>query len=199
MDGTSLVVAMRTRRSQAEIEEIAHICSVTSRTYDRVRTPCLSSSPLHEVFRSRSSCYSKAADAVPYLVGASAHFDRLHGPGGRHGPHPGTFTGNWVDRSNVHDENVVVRNDEAEHLSGGDLAGNSCHRLTCTTETRGSRNPATPCQVSGNRGSDPCRGPCGGSRLGPIDVRVDQLRYECRRRCVDVLEQTDTAGLAAGG
>ncbi|WP_347312316.1 M24 family metallopeptidase [Defluviimonas sp. SAOS-178_SWC] len=72
VDATGIVRALRMVKSPAEIEKIAHICGVASRTFARVPEFATEGRPLDEVFRAfRRTCLDEGADDVPYLVGGA--------------------------------------------------------------------------------------------------------------------------------
>ena len=71
-DATGIVRSLRMVKSDAEIEKIAHICHVASRTFDKADKLFHKGQPLSEVFRAfRRACLSEGADDVPYLVGGA--------------------------------------------------------------------------------------------------------------------------------
>ncbi len=71
-DATGIVRALRMVKSAAEIDKIAHICDIASRTFDRVPDFATEGRPLDEVFRAfRRTCLEEGADDVPYLVGGA--------------------------------------------------------------------------------------------------------------------------------
>ena len=71
-DATGIVRSLRMVKSAAEIEKIAHICSVASRSFARVPDFAAEGRPLDEVFRAfRRACLEEGVDDVPYLVGGA--------------------------------------------------------------------------------------------------------------------------------
>jgi len=71
-DVTSLVQGLRMVKSPAEIEKLAHICTIGSATFARVPEIVARGMPLEEVFRAfRREALAQGADDVPYLVGAA--------------------------------------------------------------------------------------------------------------------------------
>ncbi|MBS9716826.1 M24 family metallopeptidase [Pseudohalocynthiibacter aestuariivivens] len=71
-DATDIIRSLRMVKSEAEIEKIAHICRVASRTFDKAGKLFFEGQPLSEVFRAfRMACLSEGADDVPYLVGGA--------------------------------------------------------------------------------------------------------------------------------
>lgn len=76
MDATALVQGLRMVKSAAEIEKLAHICTIGSATFDQVPKQISQGMPLEEVFRAfRREALAQGADDTPYLVGGA-------GPGG---------------------------------------------------------------------------------------------------------------------
>jgi len=76
MDATALVQGLRRVKSAAEIEKLAHICTIGSATFDQVPKQISQGMPLEEVFRAfRREALAQGADDTPYLVGGA-------GPGG---------------------------------------------------------------------------------------------------------------------
>ncbi|OIQ46164.1 MAG: peptidase M24 [Roseobacter sp. MedPE-SW] len=75
-DATGLIQGLRMVKSAAEIEKLAHICTIGSATFDQVPKQISQGMPLEEVFRAfRREALAQGADDVPYLVGGA-------GPGG---------------------------------------------------------------------------------------------------------------------
>ncbi|MEP3246393.1 MAG: Xaa-Pro peptidase family protein [Sneathiella sp.] len=71
-DATSIIKTLRQIKSAAEIEKIAHICDVASRTFDQATTLFQIGQPLIETFRAfKMECLRQGADDVPYLVGGA--------------------------------------------------------------------------------------------------------------------------------
>lgn len=71
-DATSLVRGLRIVKSEAEIEKIAHICAIGSRTFARVPDFAHEGQPLEDLFRAfRREGLAQGADDVPYLVGGA--------------------------------------------------------------------------------------------------------------------------------
>ena len=76
MDATALVQGLRMVKSAAEIEKLAHICTIGSATFDQMPKQISQGMPLEEVFRAfRREALAQGADDTPYLVGGA-------GPGG---------------------------------------------------------------------------------------------------------------------
>ena len=68
-DATGLVRALRMVKSPAEVEKLAYICSIGSKTFSKVTEFATEGVPLEEVFRAfRREALSQGADDVPYLV-----------------------------------------------------------------------------------------------------------------------------------
>ncbi len=75
-DATGLIQGLRMVKSAAEIEKLAHICTIGSATFDQVPKQISQGMPLEEVFRAfRREALAQGADDTPYLVGGA-------GPGG---------------------------------------------------------------------------------------------------------------------
>ena len=75
-DATGLIQGLRMVKSAAEIEKLAHICTIGSATFDQVPKQISLGMPLEEVFRAfRREALAQGADDTPYLVGGA-------GPGG---------------------------------------------------------------------------------------------------------------------
>lgn len=71
-DATPLVRSMRMVKSAAEIQKIAHICAVGSRSFAGVPDLAHQGQPLEELFREfRREALKQGADDVPYLVGGA--------------------------------------------------------------------------------------------------------------------------------
>jgi Xaa-Pro aminopeptidase len=71
-DATGIVRGLRMVKSEAEIEKIAHICAIGSRTFARVPEIAHENQPLEDVFRAfRREGLAQGADDVPYLVGGA--------------------------------------------------------------------------------------------------------------------------------
>ena len=71
-DATKLILGLRQVKSEAEIEKIAHICGIGSRTFARVPEIASEGMPLSQVFRAfRQEGLTQGADDVPYLVGGA--------------------------------------------------------------------------------------------------------------------------------
>ncbi|MBE1285425.1 MAG: M24 family metallopeptidase [Rhodobacteraceae bacterium] len=71
-DCTPLIRSLRMVKSGAEIEKIAHICGIASRSFARVPEIAFQGQPLAETFRAfRCEILAQGADDVPYLVGGA--------------------------------------------------------------------------------------------------------------------------------
>ena len=71
-DSTAIIRALRMVKSKAEIEKIAHICAIGSRTFARVPELASEGLPLEDLFREfRREALAQGADDVPYLVGGA--------------------------------------------------------------------------------------------------------------------------------
>jgi Xaa-Pro aminopeptidase len=71
-DATGLIRPLRMVKSPREIEKLSHICTVGSRTFDRIPDFANAGTPLDEVFRAfRHAALDAGADDVPYLVGGA--------------------------------------------------------------------------------------------------------------------------------
>ncbi|KAE9629777.1 M24 family metallopeptidase [Parasedimentitalea maritima] len=71
-DATSLVRSLRMVKSEAEIEKLAHICAIGSRSFDQVPNLAHEGLPLEDLFRAfRREALAQGADDVPYLVGGA--------------------------------------------------------------------------------------------------------------------------------
>lgn len=71
-DATAIIRSLRMVKSPTEIEKLAHICAVGSKTFEAVPTFATEGAPLEEVFRTfRREALLQGADDVPYLVGGA--------------------------------------------------------------------------------------------------------------------------------
>lgn len=71
-EATGIVRDLRMVKSEAEIEKIAHICAIGSRTFARVPDIAHEGQPLEDLFRAfRREGLAQGADDVPYLVGGA--------------------------------------------------------------------------------------------------------------------------------
>lgn len=71
-DATEIVRGLRMVKSEAEIEKLAYICSIGSRTFAQVPEFAQEGQPLEDVFRAfRREGLTQGADDVPYLVGGA--------------------------------------------------------------------------------------------------------------------------------
>ncbi len=71
-DATPLMRSLRMVKSTAEIEKLAHICDIGSRSFAAVPSFATEGQPLEEVFRAfRREALALGADDVPYLVGGA--------------------------------------------------------------------------------------------------------------------------------
>lgn len=71
-DATGLIRSLRMVKSAAEIEKLAHISAIGSRSFARVPELVHEGQPLEEVFRAfRREALAQGADDVPYLVGGA--------------------------------------------------------------------------------------------------------------------------------
>jgi Xaa-Pro aminopeptidase len=69
-DATALIRSLRMVKSEAEIEKLAHICAIGSRSFARVPNLAHEGQPLEDLFRAfRREALAQGADDVPYLVG----------------------------------------------------------------------------------------------------------------------------------
>ncbi len=76
VDATSLVQGLRMTKSPAEIDKIAHACSIASSVFDDMPAMASIGQSLESVFRAfRGASIGDGADDIPYLAGAA-------GPGG---------------------------------------------------------------------------------------------------------------------
>ncbi|PWR00768.1 peptidase M24 [Meridianimarinicoccus roseus] len=86
-DGTPLMRGLRMVKSEAEIEKIAHICAIGSRSFARVPEIAREGQPLEDLFRAfRREALAQGADDVPYLVGgadAGGYHDVISPPSDR--------------------------------------------------------------------------------------------------------------------
>lgn len=72
VDATGIVRGLRMVKSEAEIEKLAYICAIGSRTFARVPEFAREGQPLEDVFRAfRREGLAHGADDVPYLVGGA--------------------------------------------------------------------------------------------------------------------------------
>jgi Xaa-Pro aminopeptidase len=72
VDATDILRSLRMVKSAAEIEKIAHICGIASRTFERASDIFHKGQPLAEAFRAfRMECLAQGADDVPYLAGGA--------------------------------------------------------------------------------------------------------------------------------
>lgn len=71
-DSTAVIRALRMVKSEAEIEKLAHICAIGSRSFARVPALAREGLPLEDLFREfRREALAQGADDVPYLVGGA--------------------------------------------------------------------------------------------------------------------------------
>ncbi len=71
-DATALVRAQRMVKSEAEIEKLAHICAIGSKTFAQMPKIAFAGQPLEALFRDfRREALRLGADDVPYLVGGA--------------------------------------------------------------------------------------------------------------------------------
>ena len=71
-DATSIVQGLRMVKSSAEVEKLAHICSIGSAAFAMVPEFVVEAMPLEEVFREfRRTAIGCGADDSPYVVGAA--------------------------------------------------------------------------------------------------------------------------------
>lgn len=71
-DATGIVRSLRMVKSSAEIEKLAYICAIGSRTFDAVPRFAQEGDALEDVFRAfRREALLQGADDVPYLVGGA--------------------------------------------------------------------------------------------------------------------------------
>jgi len=72
VDATSMIRSLRMVKSEAEIEKIAHICTIASNAFARANEIFYEGQPFAEVFRAfRMECLAQGADDVPYLAGGA--------------------------------------------------------------------------------------------------------------------------------
>ncbi len=72
VDATDILHNLRMVKSAAEIEKIAHICGIASRTFARAGDIFHKGQSLAEAFRAfRIECLTQGADDVPYLAGGA--------------------------------------------------------------------------------------------------------------------------------
>ncbi len=86
-DATGILRGLRMVKSEAEIEKIAHICAIGSRSFARVPEIVQDGMPLEDLFRAfRRGGLAQGADDVPYLVGGAdtgGYSDVISPPSGR--------------------------------------------------------------------------------------------------------------------
>lgn len=71
-DATGLVRSLRMIKSEREIEKLAHICAIGSRTFAKIPELAHEGQPLEDLFRAfRREGLAQGADDVPYLVGGA--------------------------------------------------------------------------------------------------------------------------------
>ncbi|SEW37999.1 Xaa-Pro aminopeptidase [Aliiroseovarius sediminilitoris] len=71
-DATGIIRSLRMVKSGREIEKIAHICAIGSRTFAKVPDIAHQGLPLDALFRAfRREALAQGADDVPYLVGGA--------------------------------------------------------------------------------------------------------------------------------
>lgn len=71
-DATPLVRRLRMVKSAAEIEKLAHICAIGSRSFAQLPQIACEGQPLEDLFRAfRREALAQGADDVPYLVGGA--------------------------------------------------------------------------------------------------------------------------------
>ena len=71
-DATPIIRSLRMVKSAAEIEKIAHVCAIGSRTFAKVPGLAHQGQPLDDLFRAfRREGLAQGADDVPYLVGGA--------------------------------------------------------------------------------------------------------------------------------
>jgi len=87
VDATDILRSLRMVKSAAEIEKIAHICGIASRTFERASEIFHKGQALDEAFRTfRIECLTQGADDVPYLAGGAdqgGYFDIISPPSKR--------------------------------------------------------------------------------------------------------------------
>ncbi|PYG27190.1 M24 family metallopeptidase [Pelagimonas varians] len=73
VDATAIVRQLRMVKSEAEIEKLAHICAIGSRSFAKMPQLVHEGLPLDDLFREfRREALAQGADDVPYLVGGAA-------------------------------------------------------------------------------------------------------------------------------
>ncbi|QAX28228.1 M24 family metallopeptidase [Leisingera sp. NJS204] len=86
-DATPLVRSLRMVKSAAEIEKLAHICAIGSRSFAQVPQIAQKGQPFEDLFRAfRREALAQGADDVPYLVGGAdqgGYSDVISPPTGR--------------------------------------------------------------------------------------------------------------------
>ena len=71
-DSTGLIRGLRMVKTEAEIEKLAHICGIGSRSFAEVPNFAHEGQPFAETFRAfRREALAQGADDVPYLVGGA--------------------------------------------------------------------------------------------------------------------------------
>ncbi|WFE91239.1 Xaa-Pro peptidase family protein [Roseibium porphyridii] len=71
-DATGLVRSLRMIKSEREIEKLAHICAIGSRTFAKIPELAHEGQPFEDLFRAfRREGLAQGADDVPYLVGGA--------------------------------------------------------------------------------------------------------------------------------
>ncbi|WP_406647832.1 Xaa-Pro peptidase family protein [Aliisedimentitalea scapharcae] len=71
-DCTGLIRDLRMVKSEAEIEKLAHICAIGSRSFAQVESFAHAGQPFADTFRAfRREALAQGADDVPYLVGGA--------------------------------------------------------------------------------------------------------------------------------
>ncbi|NOX41943.1 MAG: aminopeptidase P family protein [Alphaproteobacteria bacterium] len=87
IDATGIMRALRMVKSSAEIEKLAHVCAIGSRTFAQMPELARARTPLDEVFRAfRREALLQGADDVPYLVGGAdqgGYYDVISPPSAR--------------------------------------------------------------------------------------------------------------------
>ncbi|WP_299923380.1 Xaa-Pro peptidase family protein [uncultured Pelagimonas sp.] len=72
-DATGLIRRLRMAKSEAEIEKLAHICAIGSRSFAAMPDMARPGVPFDDLFRAfRQEALAQGADDVPYLVGGAA-------------------------------------------------------------------------------------------------------------------------------
>ncbi len=86
-DATGIIRALRMVKSSAEIEKLAHVCAIGSRTFAQMPELACAQTPFDEVFRAfRREALLQGADDVPYLVGGAdqgGYYDVISPPSDR--------------------------------------------------------------------------------------------------------------------